>query len=152
MIIDSQPKIAEAIPVIDLTGSFSADDKLRRAVAIEIRMACREIGFFYISHHGIPSTVLQELLALARDFFALPADEKRKVDIALSSCSRGYEGLSEQILDEGSPPDLKEGFGIGCDLNEEPPYVKAGIIIPAPINCQAIPPVCGLSLRPLFST
>jgi isopenicillin N synthase-like dioxygenase len=84
-------------------------------------------GFFYIKNHGVPQAMVDGQLELARTFFALPMDEKLAVDASLSTCTRGYETMGLQTLDDGSPPDLKEGFLIGCDLDENHPYVRDGV-------------------------
>jgi isopenicillin N synthase-like dioxygenase len=127
MLIDTPPRAAKCIPIIDLAGSFSPDLADRKAVAWEIHKACRDIGFFYIENHQVPRDAMNDHLALAREFFALPEIVKREVDVKLSRCTRGYEGLAAQTLDENSPPDLKEGYITGCDLDETHPYVKRGI-------------------------
>ena len=110
MIIYTPPKPAESIPLIDLGPSFSEDLAARKAVAWEIHKTARDTGFFYIANHGVPQTLMDGQLDLAREFFDLPLEEKIKVDASRSSCTRGYETPGLQTLDDGSPPDLKEGF------------------------------------------
>ena len=127
MIIYQPAKAAESIPVIDLAPYFSSDLATRKKVAWELHKAARETGFFYAINHGIPPERLDQHLELARKFFSLPDDVKNSVHIDNSSCTRGYEPAAAQTLDEGSPPDFKEGFLIGNDLDENHPYVKQGI-------------------------
>jgi isopenicillin N synthase-like dioxygenase len=140
MIIYSPPGPAAAIPLIDLADSFSSDIEKRKAVAWEIHKTCRDTGFFYAKNHGVPGAVTAGQLQLAKEFFGLSLDEKLKVDARLSSCTRGYEPLAAQTLDEGSPPDLKEGFLIGCDLDENHPYVRAGVPNTGPNQWPQNPP------------
>mgnify|MGYP003648594698 CR=1 FL=1 len=127
MIVYTPPKPAEFIPVIDLAPSFNGDSSACKAVAWEIHKAARDTGFFYISGHGVPRALMDGQLELAREFFSLPLEEKLKVDARHSNCTRGYEAPGVQTLDDGSPPDLKEGFVIGCDLSDDHPYVRAGV-------------------------
>ena len=127
MIIYTPAKAADRIPIVDLAPYFSGDIEAKKAVAWEVHKASRETGFFYISNHGIPAERMEQHLELARIFFDLPAEEKIRVHINNSSCNRGYEPIAAQTLDEGSPPDLKEGFLIGNDLDENHPYVKQGV-------------------------
>ncbi|WP_454740106.1 isopenicillin N synthase family dioxygenase [Cupriavidus necator] len=115
MHIYTSASAAKSIPVIDLTGSFSNDIGAKRAVAWEVHKACRETGFFYISNHGIPQELLDKQLECARIFFDLPHDEKIALDVSKSISMRGYEPMSSQTLDDGSSPDLKEGFMAGID-------------------------------------
>ena len=42
-------------------------------------------------------------------------------------------------VDEGSPPDLKEGFLIGNDLDENHPYVKQGVPNTGPNQWPELP-------------
>lgn len=127
MIIYTPAKAADRIPLIDLGPAYLDDLESRKAVAWEIHKAARETGFFYVENHGISSERLEQHLDLARTFFNLPHEEKCKVHIDNSSCTRGYEPAAAQTLDEGSPPDLKEGFLIGNDLDESHPYVQQGV-------------------------
>jgi len=50
------------IPVIDLSAMNSPDLSERVALAKEIRKACENVGFFYISNHGIPNTGINLLM------------------------------------------------------------------------------------------
>jgi isopenicillin N synthase-like dioxygenase len=127
MIIYTPPSDAKTIPVIDLTESFSADIEQRRRVAHEIHKAARHTGFFYIANHGIPQAILDAQLEWTARLFAMPAEKKAAVDISKSKCMRGYERMSLQTLDQGSPPDLKESFMLGRDLRSDHPYVKKGV-------------------------
>ena len=136
MIVYTPPKPAEAIPLIDLGPSLSGDLEAKKAVAWEIHKTARDTGFFYIANHGVPQAMMDGQLDLARRFFALPLEEKAKVDTRYSTCTRGYEAPGLQTLDDGSPPDLKEGFLIGVDLDDDHPYVRDGV------------PNCGANLWP----
>ncbi|EXS71226.1 isopenicillin N synthase family dioxygenase [Sphingobium sp. Ant17] len=127
MIVYTPPKPADNIPVIDLGPSFADDTDLKKAVAWEIHKTARDTGFFYITNHGVPQATMDGQLELAKQFFDLPVDEKMKVDASKSSCTRGYESPGLQTLDDGSPPDLKEGFLIGVDLADDHPYVRDGV-------------------------
>lgn len=127
MIVYTPPKPADSIPVIDLAPSFSDDAAQRKSVAWEIHKTAVDTGFFYIKNHGVSQEMMDGQLELARTFFKLPMEEKMKVDARNSSCTRGYETMGLQTLDDGSPPDLKEGFLIGVDLDEDHPYVRDGV-------------------------
>ena len=127
MIIYTPAKAPDSIPIIDTAPWYSDDDEARKKVAWEVHKAARETGFFYIENHGIPLERMEQHLDLAKRFFDLSAKEKNKVHIENSSCTRGYEPIAVQTLDEGSPPDLKEGFLIGNDLDENHPYVQQGV-------------------------
>jgi isopenicillin N synthase-like dioxygenase len=88
MIVYTPAKAAGSIPIIDLGPFFSDDIEKRKAVAWEVHKASRETGFFYIKNHGIPVERMHQHLELARKFFDLPSEEKDKVHIRNSSCTR----------------------------------------------------------------
>ena len=68
-------KIAvDKIPVIDagpLRSGTLADAKL---VAKEIRQAAQEVGFFYLSNHGISPEVIKQAYNASKSFFTKPMD------------------------------------------------------------------------------
>ncbi|KAJ0980309.1 hypothetical protein J5N97_008564 [Dioscorea zingiberensis] len=85
-----KPTISDAggIPVIDLSPilrypipSDPADpvpDELSDLIA-EIGAACQDWGFFQVVNHGVELELLERVQAAAREFFALPVEEKRRV-------------------------------------------------------------------------
>ena len=114
------------LPIIDIADLSSPLPARRAAVAARIGAACRKHGFFYVVGHGVAPDLTAAVLEQAAAFFALPLEEKRLVDKALSSANRGYEGVGGQTLEPGAKPDLKEGYYIGRDLGPDDPSVRAG--------------------------
>ena len=92
----------------------------------ELRNACMGIGFFYLTNHGIAQPVIDAAEAEMKAFFALKLEERMEISLAKSNCHHGYEPMKAQTLEPGMPPDLKEGFYIGNELDDAHPYVKAG--------------------------
>ena len=68
------------VPVIDIAPFLDGGEAGRRTVADAIDAACREIGFFTITGHGIPEELIAETRAQAVAFFALPLAQKLKVE------------------------------------------------------------------------
>jgi isopenicillin N synthase-like dioxygenase len=115
-----------SIPVIDIGGLRSNNIEDRRAIAAQIRKACHEAGFFYITNHGISEDAIARILAETKRFFDLPLKVKKQVSIAQSFISRGYEPLGYQSLDTNAAPDLKEGYYIGVERGPDDPLVQMG--------------------------
>ncbi|KAK8647990.1 hypothetical protein V6N13_128754 [Hibiscus sabdariffa] len=73
---DHRPKLrsiqVDEIPIIDL--SVSGTEKL----ASEIGKACQEWGFFQVINHGVPLESRNRVEKVAKAFFDLPIEEKRK--------------------------------------------------------------------------
>jgi isopenicillin N synthase-like dioxygenase len=119
----------DQVPVIDLTAARAGDEAGRRQVARLIDEACVEIGFFAITGHGVPESVCQALREAAHEFFALPADVKRRASPSDAAIPRGYHALGGEALaaanDAVAPPDLKEFYHVGpVDIGDDPYYTS----------------------------
>jgi isopenicillin N synthase-like dioxygenase len=113
------------LPIIDIADLVSGKDSVR--VAAEIGAACRGIGFFYVTGHGISAETSARLFSESRRFFAASAETKNAASITKSPHNRGYVGMGEEILDPDMPSDLKEAFNIGLELAEDDPELLAGV-------------------------
>lgn len=121
-----------SLPIISIAGLRSSDERDRAAVAREIRAACTDTGFFYIRDHGIAADLCAAVIAESRRFFAQPLEAKMRLDMAKSTCNRGYSPVSQQLLEPGTPPDLKESFQLARDLPADDPRVVAGSQVHGP--------------------
>jgi len=63
----------ENVPVIDIAELDSP------ASLAAIDRACRGWGFFQVTGHGIESALLRNVFEVSREFFAQPAEEKRRI-------------------------------------------------------------------------
>jgi isopenicillin N synthase-like dioxygenase len=114
------------IPVIDVTELAGPDAAARRRVAAELGAACREVGFFYVSGHGIEHTALAAVFSQARLFFEQPRSRKLALSIRHSPHNRGYVDLSQEKLDPAAQEDHKEAFNIGLELPPDHADILAG--------------------------
>src|SRR5579859_6757552 len=114
-----------ALPVIDvgpLTGPAPAAARAR--VAGQIQAACRDRGFFYVTGHGVPAGLLDELADASAEFFALPLADK--LEIAMERGGRAWRGFFPVGAELTSgQPDLKEGLYFGAELPDDDPRVLA---------------------------
>ena len=78
-----------ALPVIDISR-FRAPDADRDAFLAELRSAAHEVGFFYVTGHGFPAGLREEVLCAARRFFALPQEQRLESENLNSPQFRGY--------------------------------------------------------------
>ena len=113
------------IPVIDISALASREDAPQRArVAAEVGAACRGVGFFAITGHGVPPALLADAFAASQAFFALDAAAKQALAIDRLGHNRGYVDLGAEALDEKKGADQKEAFNlIWTDERVRPPNV-----------------------------
>ena len=112
------------IPVISIKPLRRGGAEGLREVAAAIRAAAMEVGFFYITDHGVPAVLIDKTEAMAHRFFALPLPEKRRAEI--NHRHRGFLKIGEAVMHGAKRPDLKESFIFGLDLPESDPDVIAG--------------------------
>src|SRR5258707_14074354 len=62
-----------AIPVIDISPLMDGSPAQAQAVAKALGQACRDVGFFYISGHGVPPALMQRVFDSSAAFFTGPA-------------------------------------------------------------------------------
>ncbi len=117
-----------SLPVIDIAPLFGTDEAQRRAVARRLGRACEEVGFFYVSGHGIRADLIERLEAAARAFFALPAPDKARIAMARAGAAwRGWFPLHGELT--SGRPDDKEGLYFGEELAIDDPRVRAGWLL-----------------------
>lgn len=115
----------DQLPVIDVGALVNGESDARRErAAREIGQACRDSGFFYISGHGVPPSLLESLDRAARRFFELPLDQKMEISMDRGGRAwRGFFPVGGELT--SGRPDLKEGVYFGAELPEDDP--RAGL-------------------------
>jgi len=76
-----------------------------------LRAAAHEVGFFYLTGHGVSDELTRRVLAAARRLFALSAAEKDAVAMVRSPHFRGYTRLGGELT--GGEVDWREQIDIG---------------------------------------
>jgi isopenicillin N synthase-like dioxygenase len=105
--------VVTALPVIDLSDPLPQ-------VARAIGAACRDSGFFYVTGHGVPDSLLARLESLSRQFFALPLEAKLEIAMARGGRAwRGYFPVGAELT--SGRPDLKEGLYFGTESAPDDP-------------------------------
>lgn len=75
-----------ALPLLDIS-LLNGSETERQEFLTALRHAARDIGFFYLTGHGIDPALLQQIQTLSREFFALPDEEKLAVAMVHSPIS-----------------------------------------------------------------
>lgn len=116
--------MSSTLPIIDIQPLVQGSSG-RQQVADAIHQACRAHGFFYITGHGVPDALVQQLDSLSQQFFALPEAEKLRWDMARGGRAwRGYFPLGGELT--SGRPDWKEGLYLGTELGPDHPLVARG--------------------------
>ena len=104
-----------ALPVLDI-AAFRADPTSAPAQSFvdELRHVVHEIGFFYISGHGVDAAVLSRVHDVANGFFAAPQDVRLAIENVLSPQFRGYTRFGHEHTN--GKVDLRDQVDIGREL------------------------------------
>ena len=114
-----------AIPVIDIAPLVDGSPEQARAVASALGNACRDVGFFYVVGHGVPSALIARVFETSAAFFAAPPAIREAASFSGPGGNRGYIRLGGETLDPGKPADVKEAFNIGLELAPDDPELLA---------------------------
>jgi isopenicillin N synthase-like dioxygenase len=70
---------ASPVPVIDFAEYFAGAPGALPTLAVEVRDACKNVGFSYALGHGVDQAIIDRAFAASRRFHALPLEQKLKV-------------------------------------------------------------------------
>jgi isopenicillin N synthase-like dioxygenase len=126
-----------SVPLIDISPFLTSTPvnlEARRACAKEIFTACTSTGFFYLTKHGIPTSLMDTILAQGKDFF-LNSTTKEKAAIIRKPVgmqdgdgARGWQPVRDNVT--GGKRDWQEAVDfyrngeeiLGNGARREPPY------------------------------
>lgn len=112
------------IPVIDIAPMRHGDLRARQTVAAEIARACREVGFLYITGHGVAQSLIDDAFAQNKAFFDQPF-EARMTSAATRRQWRGY--VPSKLEGEGGAVGGSiQTFRLMLDLPADDPDVLRG--------------------------
>jgi isopenicillin N synthase-like dioxygenase len=100
------------LPVLDLCRLDRSCVERGDALA-ELRDVAHEVGFFYLTGHGIEARASVEVLSVARKFFALPEPDKLAVEMVHSPHFRGYTRQGGELT--RGERDWREQFDIASE-------------------------------------
>lgn len=81
---DERPKVphdrfSDEVPVVSLEG---IDGARRAEIRARVAAACEDWGIFQVVDHGVDAALVADMARLARDFFALPPEDKLRFDMS----------------------------------------------------------------------
>jgi isopenicillin N synthase-like dioxygenase len=105
------------LPVLDF-ARLDGETNERKAFLDDLRTAARTAGFFYLKGHGIDQSLIDDVLAVSRRFFALPEADKLSIEMVNSPHFRGYNRTGQEYT--RGQRDWREQVDIGPELEALP--------------------------------
>ena len=100
------------IPILDL--SWAEDPVKKPELLQQLHSALFEVGFLYITNHGVEQQTIDNLTNLLPSLFALTAEEKASLSKLNSPHFLGYSGFAEETT--LGKKDLREQFDFATEL------------------------------------
>lgn len=113
------------IPLVDIAGMVAGKPETYAEIASQLGRAAQEVGFIYVTGHGIPDRLFADLLTATEAFFRQPLDVKMRSYIGKTTNHRGYVPEGEEVFAAGTI-DKKEAFDLSLDLPADDPDYRAG--------------------------
>lgn len=104
----------DVIPVLDLSGLTEGDADAVPILGRELRAALEDVGFFFVTGHGVPWELVDEVYDYARRLHALPSE--RFAEAMMDRHHGGYLGFAggtsyaSEIAGEVRTPNLNAAF------------------------------------------
>ena len=135
------PDSTEEIPTLDLSAYLSGAAGALEQAARDLHEISTTVGFFYLTGHGIPQSVIDGVFRESRRFHSLPEEVKRKVPrVDNDGFKSGYQEIFEErakakvnIINDAKPNMLskfsvnREGGSGGATMLREGRKVEANL-------------------------
>lgn len=89
--------LPSAQPCLHFVNTFLQPPTAQQDVARQLDKACRDVGFFYVTNHGVPPPVHEGVLQAARQWFKLPTSLKNQIAISPQTAYRGFQALGTNV-------------------------------------------------------
>ncbi|MBV9861665.1 MAG: isopenicillin N synthase family oxygenase [Alphaproteobacteria bacterium] len=119
----------ESVPVIDVAEYLAGSPGALDAVAAQVREALTEIGFFVLTGHDVPASLIERTFAEAKRFHDLPMTSK--VALKLNEHNNGYMAIARYAVwtsevNKNDQPDLNEAFFVKRERAPDHPLRLSG--------------------------
>ena len=110
------------IPLVDFSRWRDGGPVERTQFAGEVRDICHHVGFMILTRSGIDWRLVDNVFALAEQFFALPDDQKALIDKRASRHFRGWESVGVELTN--GRPDMREQIDLWSEHKARAPDVE----------------------------
>ena len=119
--------VAGAIPLIDVAGHLGGDPEASRKAAAQLRWAFENVGFYYLSGHGVPQSLIDRTYEAAVRFHAQPI--AKKLALKVNEHNIGYlpisDAASPHATAQGRKPSQNEAYFLRRERAPDDPVVIA---------------------------
>lgn len=122
--------VTHQFPILDLGRWLETGDTAERdALAVQMRHALEQVGFFFIVNHSVPQWKIEAVFAESARFFGAPLEQKAACK--LSTANTGYMPMKSSViktsdLNKNDKADLVESFFMKRERSPHDPDVIAG--------------------------
>src|SRR5580765_7800467 len=119
----------ESIPILDLGPYLAGEPGADFRLAGELRRACEEIGFYFITDHGVPQSLIDAAFAETARFHAQPLADKTALlinDHMIGYLPVGYSTFRSSNINRNTKHDLNEALFVRRERAPDDPDVISG--------------------------
>lgn len=114
----------DILPIIDISRYLGGVNNADVTLAEELRKSCDDLGFFFITGHGISPDLLHEGFVQSARYFSLPLEEKMRMPMNESQC--GYQPVKTSVYrsnlsEKNTKASMSEAFKFSFDLAPDDP-------------------------------
>lgn len=122
----SLPKDGDHIPVLDVGPYFAGESGAQEKLAGELRHSLENIGFYYLTGHDVPLTLIEETFDASKRFHAQPLEDK--ISLRANEHNVGYMPVNSSVsrasqVEKARKPNLVEAFFLKRDMPADHPDV-----------------------------
>ena len=115
------PLVGGVIPVLDVGPYLAGAEGARERLGAELRYAFEQVGFYYLTGHGVDPALIRATYAAAAAFHAQPME--RKLAVRANEHNVGYVPMAG--IAEGRKPSANEAFFLRRERAPDDPLVRA---------------------------
>ena len=119
---------SEEIPLIDIGPYLRGEEGSLEAAAKELRYAQENIGFYYLTNHGVAPELVEAAMDQVRQFHALPDEDK--LELKVDESGPGYVPFKSTVyvtstLADNSTRDLNANYRLVRERPADHPSIVA---------------------------